>query len=559
MSSGYVRQSSGQIITGHTIQASDFNNEFNQLQSAFDATSGHIHDGTVGGGAPIPTGGLSGLTSTSNGFISANGGGVFTVSSTIGTSQLANSSVTYAKIQNVAAISLLGNPTGSPAAPSEITLTSALGFTGTTLTVAAGGITNAMLAGSITATKLVLTDIATLSGLTTIGTIGTGVWQATVIAGQYGGTGVVNTGKTITLGGSLTTSGAFTTTLTVTANTSVTLPISGTLITNSVTTLSLLTSIGTIGTGTWQGTIIGSTYGGTGVNNGSSTITIAGNVAFSGAFTFAGTLTANTAITFPVSGKLLANSNNLSDVSNITTALNNLLPTQTGNSGKFLTTNGTNTSWASTSGGVTSFTGDGTILNNSASTGAITATLASAAAGTVLGNATSTSATPTYTSTPQLGASGTLGSVTMGNATSGLLTLEPATGALGTTTVSIPAATDTLVNLTGTQTLANKTLTSPTLVTPALGTPASGNLSNCTNIPAPIYTPLAIGSIALLINNTGSPVSINTTHNSNGGVNLAVAKVTTTGAITSSDTITGIWNTFQTLNVGDAGLWQRIS
>ncbi len=48
---------------------------------------------------------------------------------------------------------------------------------------------------------------------------------------------------------------------------------------------------------------------------------------------------------------LLESSNNLSDVATANTALNNLLPTQTINSGKFLTTNGTNSSWATISGG----------------------------------------------------------------------------------------------------------------------------------------------------------------------------------------------------------------
>jgi hypothetical protein len=62
------------------------------------------------------------------------------------------------------------------------------------------------------------------SSLTSVGTIGTGTWQATAIAGQYGGTGVDNSGKTITLGGNLTTSGAYATTLTTTGTTTVTLP-----------------------------------------------------------------------------------------------------------------------------------------------------------------------------------------------------------------------------------------------------------------------------------------------------------------------------------------------
>jgi hypothetical protein len=69
------------------------------------------------------------------------------------------------------------------------------------------------------------------TSITTLGTIGTGVWQGTIVAGQYGGTGVNNSGKTITLGGSFTHTGAHTLGLTTTANTSVTLPTTGTLAT----------------------------------------------------------------------------------------------------------------------------------------------------------------------------------------------------------------------------------------------------------------------------------------------------------------------------------------
>ena len=52
-----------------------------------------------------------------------------------------------------------------------------------------------------------------------------------VLLGANGGTGVANTSKTITLGGNLTTSGAFATTLTSTGTTTVTLPTTGTLAT----------------------------------------------------------------------------------------------------------------------------------------------------------------------------------------------------------------------------------------------------------------------------------------------------------------------------------------
>lgn len=71
------------------------------------------------------------------------------------------------------------------------------------------------------------------NSITTLGTIATGVWNGTVITGTYGGTGVNNGASTITLGGNLTTSGAFASTFTMTGATNVTFPTSGTLLTSS--------------------------------------------------------------------------------------------------------------------------------------------------------------------------------------------------------------------------------------------------------------------------------------------------------------------------------------
>ena len=53
MGDTYTRQSSGDITSGATIEASHFNNEFDQLVSAFAASSGHTHDGTTGEGGPV--------------------------------------------------------------------------------------------------------------------------------------------------------------------------------------------------------------------------------------------------------------------------------------------------------------------------------------------------------------------------------------------------------------------------------------------------------------------------------------------------------------------------
>jgi hypothetical protein len=54
MANGYTRQSSAQIVNGAIIFAVAFNNEYNAIQTAFDAVVGHDHDGTTGGGAPLP-------------------------------------------------------------------------------------------------------------------------------------------------------------------------------------------------------------------------------------------------------------------------------------------------------------------------------------------------------------------------------------------------------------------------------------------------------------------------------------------------------------------------
>lgn len=69
-----------------------------------------------------------------------------------------------------------------------------------------------------------------------------------------------------------------------------------------------ITSVGTIGSGTWNGGIIGSAYGGTGVNNGTSTITLGGSLTTSGAFASTFTMTGITTVTFPTSGTLATTS-----------------------------------------------------------------------------------------------------------------------------------------------------------------------------------------------------------------------------------------------------------
>lgn len=140
-----------------------------------------------------------------------------------------------------------------------------------------------------------------------------------------GGTGVNNGTNTLTLGGSLTTVGAFSSTFTMTGATNVTFPTSGTLATTSqipVVNPSALTRVddtnvtitlgGTPATALleavsltmgWTGQL-SPARGGTGVNNGTNTLTLGGNLTTSGAFNSTFTMTGATNVTFPTSGTL---------------------------------------------------------------------------------------------------------------------------------------------------------------------------------------------------------------------------------------------------------------
>lgn len=143
---------------------------------------------------------------------------------------------------------------------------------------------------------------------------------------------------------------------------------------------SSLTTVGTIGTGTWNGSIIGSTYGGTGVNNGANTITLGGNLTTAGILTQSGafsttiTSTASTSVTLPTSGTIISS----------VTALNGAV-TGTPSSSNFLRGDGT---WAAPAGGgtVTSITAGTSAVNGlSLSGGTITSSGTIAITGTLSG------------------------------------------------------------------------------------------------------------------------------------------------------------------------------
>ena len=146
--------------------------------------------------------------------------------------------------------------------------------------------------------------------LTTDGTITIGGSSGTSIAfAQFSGAGQITAGAGLTKTGN---------TLDVvgTAN-RITVNADSIDISSSYVGQSTITTLGTIGTGTWQGNIIGATYGGTGVNNGSNTITLGGNILTAGALTLSGafsttlTVTAATSLTLPTSGTVLSDASTI--------------------------------------------------------------------------------------------------------------------------------------------------------------------------------------------------------------------------------------------------------
>jgi hypothetical protein len=180
-------------------------------------------------------------------------------------------------------------------------------------------------------------------------------------------------------------------------------------------------------TGTWNGTVISPTYGGTGVNNGTSTITIGGNFTISGAYTTAFTVGANTSLTLPASGTVAVTSDKLSVFAATTSSeLAGVISDETGSGALVFGTSPTfNT--AIDSGATFAAFASATTLTIGGSSSAQTVSIGSASTGSSTYNLGTGATASGETKTVNIGTGGDASSTTnvnIGSAEGGTVTVE---------------------------------------------------------------------------------------------------------------------------------------
>jgi len=166
MGTGYTRNdTANNIADGNIINASDLDGEFDAVQSAFNNSSGHTHDGTAGEGAPIETIGPSQDVVATASVLRPK---------TDNTVDLGTTSLEYKDLflDGTAHIDTLD-------VDENASITGTLGVTGTTTlgtaNITTGTITTADInGGNIDATIIGATTAAAITGTTITGTTITG-------------------------------------------------------------------------------------------------------------------------------------------------------------------------------------------------------------------------------------------------------------------------------------------------------------------------------------------------------------------------------------------------
>jgi hypothetical protein len=440
VAAGYTATASGECghdSTNHNFHCYDnsVDNFIAIFPSATPPTSGHIAGFLSTGGAWT----LEDLGALPTSVANLAGG----VANDIPYQTAANTTAFIAPVNNAVLItSASGVPSEATTLPAGVALGSALTLNNSGSGAASGSTYNGSTAVTASYNTIGASPLAGSASLVTVGTIATGVWQGTAVAAGYGGTGISTAAST---GIPQIASGTWTV--------SNTLP-SAVALGNNLTL-----------NNSNSGAASGSTF------NGSAAVTLSANTLGAASLANANTLSAlNTFSNSPGTasgayGTLFSGTPGTSSLFNPVVYISPTGATNRSWSGgsPLLAINAPSGYSASASifevdaNGVLGvyMTAGGTIVAASnisiTQTGKLVeisgfANINSPSAGLMnVGTGASAGAGGSMAMTNvNLGASGTLGTAVFGNATSGTVTVEPQTGALGTQTILWPAASGTV-------------------------------------------------------------------------------------------------------------------